>query len=141
MSERDPLGFAAVLAAMTVAVYITRAGGYWLIGRITIGPRLRNILDALPGAIIAATIAPILVHWRRQRAWRGGRGAHCDDRAAQRFCRRRRGCRGGGADAGSRFLACRCKTASTRSANCSPTPARGTLMGNRGGGCMTSGAS
>jgi uncharacterized membrane protein len=47
---------------MTVAVYITRAGGYWLIGRITIGPRLRKILDALPGAIIAATIAPLLVH-------------------------------------------------------------------------------
>jgi len=47
---------------MTVAVYITRAGGYWLIGRVTIGPRLRKMLDALPGAIIAATIAPLLVH-------------------------------------------------------------------------------
>jgi uncharacterized membrane protein len=62
MSERDPLGWFAVLAAMTVAVYITRAGGYWLIGRITIGPRLRKMLDALPGAVIAATIAPMLVH-------------------------------------------------------------------------------
>lgn len=59
MSERDPLGWFAVVAAMTVAVYITRAGGYWLIGRVTIGPRL---LDALPGAVIAATIAPLLVH-------------------------------------------------------------------------------
>lgn len=62
MSERDPLGFAAVIIAMTVAVYITRVGGYWLIGRVTIGPRLRRMLDALPGAIIAATIAPLLVH-------------------------------------------------------------------------------
>jgi uncharacterized membrane protein len=62
MSERDPLGWFAVLAAMTVAVYVTRAGGYWLIGRITIGPRLRKMLDALPGAVIAATIAPMLVH-------------------------------------------------------------------------------
>lgn len=62
MSERDPLGWFAVLAAMTAAVYITRAGGYWLIGRITVGPRLRKMLDALPGAIIAATIAPLLVH-------------------------------------------------------------------------------
>jgi uncharacterized membrane protein len=62
MSERDPLGWFAVIAAMTVAVYITRAGGYWLIGRVTIGPRLRRMLDALPGAIIAATIAPLLVH-------------------------------------------------------------------------------
>jgi branched chain amino acid efflux pump len=62
MSERDPLGWLAVIAAMTVAVYITRAGGYWLIGRVTIGPRLRKMLDALPGAIIAATIAPLLAH-------------------------------------------------------------------------------
>ena len=62
MSERDPLGWFAVVAAMTVAVYITRAGGYWLIGRVTIGPRLRKMLDALPGAVIAATIAPLLVH-------------------------------------------------------------------------------
>lgn len=60
MSERDPLGWFAVIAAMTVAVYLTRAGGYWLIGRVTIGPRLRKVLDALPGAIIAATIAPLL---------------------------------------------------------------------------------
>ena len=62
MSERDPLGWVAIIAAMTVAVYITRAGGYWLIGRVTIGPRLRKMLDALPGAVIAATIAPLLVH-------------------------------------------------------------------------------
>jgi uncharacterized membrane protein len=62
MSERDPLAFAAVIAAMMVAVYLCRAGGYWLIGRVTIGPRLRRMLDALPGAVIAATIAPLLVH-------------------------------------------------------------------------------
>ncbi len=74
MSERDPLGWFAVLAAMTVAVYITRAGGYWLMGRITIGPRLRKMLDALPGAIIAATIAPLLVH--------GGLSALCAVAAA-----------------------------------------------------------
>ena len=61
MIERDPYGWFAVIAAMTVAVYATRAGGYWLIGRVTIGPRLRKMLDALPGAIIAATIAPLLV--------------------------------------------------------------------------------
>ena len=62
MNSHDPLGYAIVIAVMTVVVYLSRAGGYWLIGRITIGPRLRKILDALPGAIIAATIAPLLVH-------------------------------------------------------------------------------
>lgn len=62
MIESDPIGFIAVLAAMTITVYLTRAGGYWLMGRVTIGPRLRRMLDALPGAVIAATVAPILLH-------------------------------------------------------------------------------
>ena len=44
MIERDPLGFAAILLAMLVAVYITRAGGFWLMGRFPIGPRQRRIL-------------------------------------------------------------------------------------------------
>ena len=61
MIESDPKGFIALLAAMTATVYLTRAGGYWLIGRVTIGPRLRRMLNALPGAVIAATVAPILV--------------------------------------------------------------------------------
>lgn len=62
MSGNDPLAFAGIVAAMAAAVYVTRASGYWLIGRFTIGRRLRRMLDALPGAIIAATIAPLLVH-------------------------------------------------------------------------------
>lgn len=62
MSEKDPLGWIAILAAMALAVYLTRAGGYWLIGRVPMGPRLRRMLDALPGAIIAATVAPLLAH-------------------------------------------------------------------------------
>ena len=53
---------------MTVTVYLSRAGGYWLIGRVTIGPRLRRMLDALPGAVIAASVAPIVVHG----GWRAG---------------------------------------------------------------------
>lgn len=61
MSADDPLGFAGILAAMTVAVYLTRAGGFWLLGHFHIGPRLHRILDALPGAVIAATVAPILL--------------------------------------------------------------------------------
>jgi uncharacterized membrane protein len=62
MNSHDPLGYAIVIAVMTVVVYLSRAGGFWLIGRIRIGPRLRKMLDALPGAIIAATIAPLLAH-------------------------------------------------------------------------------
>ena len=62
MNSHDPLGYAVVIAVMTIVVYLSRAGGFWLIGRIRIGPRLRKMLDALPGAIIAATIAPLLAH-------------------------------------------------------------------------------
>jgi uncharacterized membrane protein len=62
MNSHDPLGYGIVIAIMTVVVYLSRAGGFWLIGRVKIGPRLRRMLDALPGAIIAATIAPLMVH-------------------------------------------------------------------------------
>ena len=62
MIASDPAGFLGLLAAMTLVVYLTRAGGFWLIGRVTIGHRLQRILGALPGAVIAATIAPVLVH-------------------------------------------------------------------------------
>jgi uncharacterized membrane protein len=61
MIARDPLGFFALLATMTLVVYATRAGGFWLIGRITIGRRLQRVLEALPGAVIAATVAPIVL--------------------------------------------------------------------------------
>lgn len=61
MIEKDGFGFLVVIALMTIVVYLTRITGYWLIGRFVIGPRLRRMLDALPGAIIAATVAPSLV--------------------------------------------------------------------------------
>ncbi len=61
MIEKDAFGFFVVLAAMTAVVYVTRIAGYWLIGRLVIGPRLRRMLDALPGSIIAATVVPTLV--------------------------------------------------------------------------------
>jgi uncharacterized membrane protein len=62
MIASDPLGFFVLLAAMTLVVYATRAGGFWLIGRVTIGRRLQRVLEAMPGAVIAATVAPILLH-------------------------------------------------------------------------------
>ncbi|MEP7030636.1 MAG: AzlD domain-containing protein [Pseudolabrys sp.] len=61
MTQSDPFGFAVVLAVMTIVVYLSRTSGFWLIGRITIGPRLQKILEALPGAVIVSTVAPILI--------------------------------------------------------------------------------
>jgi uncharacterized membrane protein len=60
MFASDPLGFVGILVAMAAAAYLTRIGGYWLIGHFRIGPLMQRILEALPGAVIAATLAPIL---------------------------------------------------------------------------------
>ena len=60
MIESDPLHFVATVAAMGLAAYLTRIGGYWLIGRFPIGKRVHRMLDALPGAVITASVLPIL---------------------------------------------------------------------------------
>lgn len=54
----DGLFFLTVLA-MTAATYSMRAGGYWIMGRVPLTPRVRRGLEALPGAIIVSTILPI----------------------------------------------------------------------------------
>ncbi|HVZ53387.1 MAG TPA: AzlD domain-containing protein, partial [Pseudolabrys sp.] len=59
MSESNPTGFIAVIVLMGLAAFLMRAGGYWLIGRIPIGPRVYRMLDVLPGAVIAASVAPL----------------------------------------------------------------------------------
>jgi uncharacterized membrane protein len=52
------LAFAA-MAAVTVA---SRLGGYWLMGYVTITPRVRRMMDALPGSIIVAAALPVVVN-------------------------------------------------------------------------------
>ncbi len=69
MIDSDPLGFAAALAAMTLTVYLSRAGGYWLIGRLRIGPRLRRMLGRLAGRDHRLGAGADPVAWRR---WRAG---------------------------------------------------------------------
>ena len=49
----------AVMAAVTVA---SRLGGYWLMGYVTITPRVRRMMDALPGSIIVAAALPVVVN-------------------------------------------------------------------------------
>ena len=61
MIAREPLHFMAVVLAMALAAYATRIGGYWLIGRFPLNARLLRMLDALPGAVIAAVVLPTLV--------------------------------------------------------------------------------
>lgn len=46
----------AVMTAVTVA---SRLGGYFLMRFVTVTPRIRRMLDALPGSIIVAAALPI----------------------------------------------------------------------------------
>jgi uncharacterized membrane protein len=48
-----------IMTAVTVA---SRLGGYWLMGYVTMTPRVRRMLDALPGSIIVAAALPVAVN-------------------------------------------------------------------------------
>lgn len=60
MSAADPLVLPAILA-MAVIVLLMRCGGFWLMGRVPLTPRIRRMLEALPGSIIASLVLPIVV--------------------------------------------------------------------------------
>ena len=49
------------ILAMTLVTYLIRIGGYWLMGRVPIGPRMGRALEALPGAIFVSAVLPIAV--------------------------------------------------------------------------------
>lgn len=45
----------AVMGLVTVAL---RTSGFWLMGYVPVTPRVKRMLDALPGSIIVATVLP-----------------------------------------------------------------------------------
>jgi uncharacterized membrane protein len=49
-------------AVMTAVTVVLRLGGYWLMGYVTVTPRVRRMLDALPGSIIVAASLPVAVN-------------------------------------------------------------------------------
>ncbi|MGP9810058.1 AzlD domain-containing protein [Rhodopseudomonas palustris] len=49
----------AVMTAVTVA---SRLGGFWLMRYVDVTPRVRRMLDALPGSIIVAAALPVAVN-------------------------------------------------------------------------------
>jgi len=53
--------FMLAVLGMAAFTYALRAGGYWVMGRLPITPRVRRGLEALPGAIIVSTILPIVL--------------------------------------------------------------------------------
>jgi uncharacterized membrane protein len=58
--ELGSWGPLVAILAMAVATYPMRAGGYWLMGRVPLTPRVQRMLEALPGAVVMATVVPIL---------------------------------------------------------------------------------
>jgi uncharacterized membrane protein len=48
------------IAAMGLATFAMRAGGFWIMGRVPITPRVRRMLEALPGSIVVAIVLPIV---------------------------------------------------------------------------------
>lgn len=73
MIESEPLRYIAAVGGMTLAAYATRIGGYWLIGHVPIGARLRRMLDALPGAVIAPSCRRSCSRADRPPCWRSRR--------------------------------------------------------------------
>jgi uncharacterized membrane protein len=52
--------FAGILA-MALATYFTRVVGFWAMGHVPMTLRVRRVLETLPGAIVVATIVPLMV--------------------------------------------------------------------------------
>ncbi|MDX5361149.1 MAG: AzlD domain-containing protein, partial [Alphaproteobacteria bacterium] len=48
-----------VIAMMAVVTYVTRTGGYFLLGFVTLTPAVRRGLEALPGAVLIAILVPM----------------------------------------------------------------------------------
>jgi uncharacterized membrane protein len=57
--ESSGLGLVAILV-MAAATYLMRAAGFWLMAHVPLTPRVRRMLSALPGSIIAAIVLPII---------------------------------------------------------------------------------
>jgi uncharacterized membrane protein len=49
------------IAGMAAVTYLTRAGGVWLAGRVARPERLEEWLRPVPGALLAAVVAPAAV--------------------------------------------------------------------------------
>ena len=58
----EPLAYGPLIGilVMAAATFLTRISGYWLMGHIPMTRRVRRTLEVLPGAIMAATVVPIV---------------------------------------------------------------------------------
>lgn len=54
----------ATIILMAAATYLTRIGGYLVLGGRELSPRTMIVLDAAPGCVLIAVIAPAFVSGR-----------------------------------------------------------------------------
>jgi uncharacterized membrane protein len=59
--EGADAGPLAAIFVMAAATYALRAGGFYLMSHVTLTVRLRRMLETLPGAVVVATVLPIVV--------------------------------------------------------------------------------
>jgi uncharacterized membrane protein len=60
-AEAGDYGAFAAIFAMAAATHLIRFAGYWMMARVPLTPRVRRMLDALPGSVVMATVVPIVV--------------------------------------------------------------------------------
>ena len=65
---------AIAIAGMALVMYLTRIGGFWLVGRLTPTPRVTRIIEQLGGVTLVALTAPAVVNRRYARHRCGCRG-------------------------------------------------------------------
>lgn len=53
-----------VIVLLSAITILLRVSGFFLMGYVTVTPRIRRMLDALPGCVIVSVVAPA--------AWQGG---------------------------------------------------------------------
>lgn len=51
-----------IILAGAVATYFTRVGGYLIVSRITLHPRVEAALNAVPAAVLTTLVAPSTLH-------------------------------------------------------------------------------
>src|SRR5688572_5674584 len=61
MNDVISFGVFIAIAAMAMTTMLSRVSGYWMMGRVTLTPRIQRMLEALPGSVVAALIVPVMV--------------------------------------------------------------------------------
>ena len=59
MSEAN-LGLTAIVV-MAITTFLIRVGGFWFMAHVPLTTRVRRMLEALPGSVVAAAVLPIAI--------------------------------------------------------------------------------